>query len=49
MSPALPIDDAGLTRLHVGERDTIWLALSVHADAVLLDEPVDGKKLKDVD
>jgi predicted nucleic acid-binding protein len=38
VSPATPIDDAGLTRLHAGERDTISLALNVHADAVLLDE-----------
>ena len=38
MAPATPIDDAGLTRLHAGERDAIWLALSVQADAVLLDE-----------
>jgi predicted nucleic acid-binding protein len=38
VSPAAPIDDVGLTRLHAGERDAITLALSVHADAVLLDE-----------
>ena len=38
VSPATPIDDAGLTRLHAGERDAILLALTVHADAVLLDE-----------
>ena len=38
VSPATPIADAGLTRLHVGERDAISLALTVHADAVLLDE-----------
>ena len=38
VSPATPIDDAGLTRLHAGERDAISLALAVHADAVLLDE-----------
>ena len=37
VSPA-PTNDAGLTRLHAGERDAILLALSVHADAVLLDE-----------
>ena len=36
--PATPIDDAGFTRLHAGERDAISLALTVHADAVLLDE-----------
>ena len=36
--PATPIDDAGLTRLHAGERDVISLALIVDADAVLLDE-----------
>ncbi len=36
--PATPIDDASLTRLHVGERDAISLALTVHADAVLMDE-----------
>jgi len=38
VSPATPSDDAGLTRLHAGERDAISLALTVHADAVLLDE-----------
>lgn len=38
VSPATPIDDAGLTRLHAGERDAISLALTVNADAVLLDE-----------
>jgi uncharacterized protein len=38
VSPVRPIDDAGLSRLHVGERDAIALALSIHADAVLLDE-----------
>jgi len=38
VSPATPIHDAGLTRLHAGERDAISLALTVHADAVLLDE-----------
>jgi predicted nucleic acid-binding protein len=38
VSPAIPIHDAGLTRLHAGERDAISLALAVHADAVLLDE-----------
>jgi predicted nucleic acid-binding protein len=38
VSPATLIDDAGLTRLHAGERDAISLALIVHADAVLLDE-----------
>ena len=36
--PATVINDRGLTRLHAGERDAIWLALNVHADAVLLDE-----------
>lgn len=38
MSPATSFDDVGLTRLHAGERDAISLALSVQADAVLLDE-----------
>jgi len=38
VSPATPIDDTGLTRLHAGERDAISLALTVHVDAVLLDE-----------
>ncbi|HKG47184.1 MAG TPA: DUF3368 domain-containing protein [Pyrinomonadaceae bacterium] len=38
VSPATPIDDTGLTRLHAGERDAIALALAVHAAAVLLDE-----------
>lgn len=38
VSPVTPIDDAGLTRLHAGERDAILLALTLHADAVLLDE-----------
>jgi len=38
VSPATPIDHVGLTRLHTGERDAISLALTVHADAVLLDE-----------
>lgn len=38
MLPATPIDDEGLTRLHAGERDAISLALTVHADAVLMDE-----------
>lgn len=38
VSPSTPVDDVGLTRLHPGERDAISLALSVHADAVLLDE-----------
>ena len=38
VSPAAPIADAGLTRLHVGERDAIWLALTIHADVVLIDE-----------
>ena len=36
--PVTHIDDGALTRLHAGERDAIWLALNVHADAVLLDE-----------
>ena len=36
--PATPIADAGLARLHAGERDAISLALNVHTDAVLLDE-----------
>ena len=36
--PATPIDDESLTRLHAGERDAISLALTVHADAVLMDE-----------
>jgi len=36
--PATPIIDEGLTRLHAGERDAISLALTVHSDAVLLDE-----------
>ncbi len=36
--PAAPLPDAGLTRLHAGERDAISLALTVHADAVLMDE-----------
>jgi predicted nucleic acid-binding protein len=35
--PATPIDES-LTRLHAGERDAISLALTVHADAVLMDE-----------
>src|SRR5688500_918436 len=35
---ATPIDDESLTRLHAGERDAISLALTVHADAVLMDE-----------
>jgi len=38
VSPATPIHDAVLTRLHAGERDAISLALTVHADAVLMDE-----------
>ena len=38
VSPAAPIHDAGLSRLHAGERDSISLALQVRADAVLLDE-----------
>jgi len=38
VSPAALIDDAGLTRLHAGERDAISLALNVNANAVLLDE-----------
>lgn len=38
VSPAIPIEDAGLNRLHAGERDAISLTLSTHADAVLLDE-----------
>lgn len=38
VSPVTPIDDTGLTRLHAGERDAISLALTVKADAVLLDE-----------
>lgn len=38
VSPATSIDDAGLSRLHAGERDAISLGLTVHADAVLLDE-----------
>ena len=38
VSPATPIDDAELRRLHAGERDVISLALTVHADAVLMDE-----------
>ena len=33
-----PIEHAGLNRLHAGERDAISLALTAHADAVLLDE-----------
>jgi predicted nucleic acid-binding protein len=36
--PATPIDDDSLTRLHAGERDAISLALTVHANAVLMDE-----------
>ena len=36
--PSTPIDDESLTRLHAGERDAISLALTVHADAVLMDE-----------
>jgi predicted nucleic acid-binding protein len=36
--PATPSEDEGLTRLHAGERDAISLALTVHADAVLMDE-----------
>ena len=36
--PATPIDDESLTRLHAGERDAISLALTVQADAVLMDE-----------
>jgi len=36
--PATPTSDEGLTRLHAGERDAISLALTVHADAVLMDE-----------
>jgi predicted nucleic acid-binding protein len=35
--PATPIDES-LTRLHAGERDAISLALTIHADAVLMDE-----------
>src|SRR5215216_1521899 len=35
--PATPIHES-LTRLHAGERDAISLALTVHADGVLLDE-----------
>src|SRR5690349_13278047 len=38
ISAAAPIDDAGLIRLHPGERDAISLALTVHAGAVLMDE-----------
>lgn len=38
VSPATPIDDPGLNRLHAGERDAISLALRIHADAVLMDE-----------
>lgn len=38
VSPATLMDDAGLTRLHAGERDAISIALTAHADAVLLDE-----------
>jgi len=38
VSPATPIDDESLTRLHAGERDAISLALTVHANAVLMDE-----------
>ncbi len=38
VSPAPPIDDESLTRLHAGERDAISLALTVHANAVLMDE-----------
>jgi len=36
--PPTPIDDESLTRLHAGERDAISLALTVHANAVLMDE-----------
>lgn len=43
VSPTTPIEDAGLNRLHAGERDAISLALTTHADAV-----VGGKKLKTV-
>jgi predicted nucleic acid-binding protein len=38
VSPATPIEDAGLNRLHAGERDAISLALTAHAAAVLMDE-----------
>lgn len=38
VSPATPINDAGLARLHAGERDAISLALTVHVGVVLLDE-----------
>lgn len=36
--PVTPMDDESLTRLHAGERDAISLALTAHADAVLMDE-----------
>ena len=36
--PAAPIDDESLTRLHAGERDAISLALTLHPNAVLMDE-----------
>jgi len=48
VSPATPIDDAELRRLHAGERDVISLALTVHAEAVLMDERRGRKKQKTV-
>ena len=33
-----PAADAGLSRLHAGERDAILLAVAVNAEAVLIDE-----------
>jgi predicted nucleic acid-binding protein len=35
---AAPAADAGLSRLHAGERDAISLALAMNAGAVLIDE-----------
>jgi predicted nucleic acid-binding protein len=35
---AAPPADAGLSRLHAGERDAISLALALNGDAVLIDE-----------
>jgi predicted nucleic acid-binding protein len=38
VTPVDPIDDATLQRLGAGERAAITLALSVHADLILIDE-----------
>jgi predicted nucleic acid-binding protein len=46
VSPATPIADAGLTRLHAGERDAISLALTVMQTQCSWTNARDGRKLK---